>query len=252
MIRVAVSGAAGRMGRLVAETVASASGLELVACYDPGRPGDTVAGVTVVGDEITGADVVVEFTTPDVVMDNLRRWRAAGFHAVVGTSGFDEGRLAALRTQWGAGPPNCLVVPNFSIGAVLMMRFAEIAAPHFAASEVVELHHDRKADAPSGTALATAARMAAAGGRQERTVESEELVAGARGADAGGVPVHAVRLPGMLAHQEVLLGSPGETLTIRHDTTDRAAFMPGVLLAVRSVAGVRDAVAVGLDGLLGL
>ena len=133
------------------------------------------------------------------------------------------------------------------------MRFAEMAAPYFAASEVIELHHDRKADAPSGTALATAARMsAAAEGRQDRAVESEELAPGARGADAAGVRVHAIRLPGLLAHQEVLLGSPGETLTIRHDTSDRVAFMPGVLLAIRGVAGLQDPVTVGLEGLLGL
>jgi 4-hydroxy-tetrahydrodipicolinate reductase len=170
----------------------------------------------------------------------------------VGTSGFDESRLGALRADWGSGPPNCLVVPNFSIGAVLMMRFAAAAAPHFAAAEIVELHHDRKADAPSGTALATAAGMAAAGGRQERAVESGEALAGARGAAAGGgMRIHAVRLPGLLAHQEVLLGSPGETLTIRHDTTDRAAFLPGVLLAVRGVAALPDAVTVGLEALLG-
>jgi 4-hydroxy-tetrahydrodipicolinate reductase len=254
MIRVAVSGAGGRMGRLAAETVAAAEGMTLAACFDPHHGGTVVAGVEVCGsrEEVGSADVVVEFTTPDVVMDNLRAWRASGSHAVVGTSGFDEARLEALRIQWGAAPPNCLVVPNFSIGAVLMMRFAEIAAPNFSAAEVVELHHDHKADAPSGTALATAARMAAAGGRQERAVRSEELVAGARGADAAGVPVHAVRLPGMLAHQEVLLGSPGETLTIRHDTTDRVAFMPGVLLAIRAVAGLPDPVTAGLDGLLGL
>ena len=140
-------------------------------------------------------------------------------------------------------------VPRLSIGAVLMMRFAETAAPHFAASEVIELHHDDKVDAPSGTALATAGRLAAAGGRQERRVESEELVAGARGADAAGVRVHAVRLPGLLAHQEVLLGSPGEMLTIRHDTSDRIAFMPGVLLAIRGVAGL-DGLVVGLENLL--
>jgi len=130
------------------------------------------------------------------------------------------------------------------------MRFAETAAPHFAASEVIELHHDDKVDAPSGTALATAGRLAAAGGRQERRVESEELVAGARGADAAGVRVHAVRLPGLLAHQEVLLGSPGEMLTIRHDTSDRIAFMPGVLLAIRGVATLTDPVTVGLENLL--
>ena len=240
------------MGRLVAETVAAAGDLELAGCFDPGHAGEEIAGVEVSADGISSSDVVVEFTTPDVVMDNLREWRSCRFHAVVGTSGFDDARLSALRTQWGAGPPNCLVVPNFSIGAVLMMRFAELAAPHFSASEIVELHHDRKVDAPSGTALATAARMSAAGGRQERTVDSEELVAGARGAHAGGVPVHAVRLPGLLAHQEVMLGSPGETLTIRHDTSDRVAFMPGVLLAIRSVAVLSDPVAVGLDGLLGI
>ena len=252
MIGVAVSGAAGRMGALVADTVAAAADLDLVACFDPGGSGE-VAGVPVSADpnSVGGADVVVEFTTPDVVMQNLAAWRRLGVHAVVGTSGFDEARLAALGEQWGSGPPNCLVVPNFSIGAVLMIRFAETAAPHFAAAEIVELHHDRKADAPSGTALATAARMEAAGGRQERAVESEELVAGARGADAG-VPVHAVRLPGLLAHQEVLLGSAGETLTIRHDTTDRAAFMPGVLLAVRGVPGLDAPLTVGLEGLLGL
>jgi 4-hydroxy-tetrahydrodipicolinate reductase len=254
MIDVAISGAGGRMGRLVAETVAFAPDLRLAACFDPEHGGEQVADVEIGTDPaaVQSAEVVVEFTTPDVVMQNLDRWRGMGLHAVVGTSGFDEARTAALREQWGDGPPNCLVVPNFSIGAVLMMRFAELAAPHFAAAEVVELHHDRKADAPSGTALATAARMREAGGDQERAVESEELVRGARGANADGVRVHAVRLPGLLAHQEVLLGSPGETLTIRHDTTDRQAFMPGVLLAVRRVLGLDDPVTVGLEGLLGL
>jgi 4-hydroxy-tetrahydrodipicolinate reductase len=254
MIDVAVSGAGGRMGRLVSETVAAAPDLRLAALYDPAAAGGAAAGLEISSDPAVAedADVVVEFTTPGVVMQNLERWRSLGLHAVVGTSGFDEARLAALREQWGSGPPNCLVAPNFSIGAVLMMRFAAMAAPHFSAAEVIELHHDRKADAPSGTALATAARMKAAGGGQERAVESEELVRGARGADADGVRVHAVRLPGMLAHQEVLLGSPGETLSIRHDTTDREAFMPGVLLAVRSVADLTDPVMVGLEGILGL
>ena len=254
MISVGVSGASGRMGSLVADTIAAAPDLDLEACYDPAGSGEVVGGVAVSDDPaaIAGCEVVVEFTNPEVVMANLARWREAGSHAVVGTSGFDEDRLAALRTAWGSGPPNCLVVPNFSIGAVLMMRFAALASPHFRASEVIELHHDRKADAPSGTALATAAGMTAAGARQERETESAELAAGARGADADGVRVHAVRLPGLLAHQEVLLGSPGETLTIRHDTTDRAAFMPGVLLAVREVGNVGEPVTVGLDGLLGL
>jgi 4-hydroxy-tetrahydrodipicolinate reductase len=252
MTRVGVSGAAGRMGRLVAEAVAAAPGLDLVAGYDPAGAGQIVAGITLSDDPavLGAAAVVVEFTTPAAVEANLARWRSMGLNAVVGTSGFDAARLAALRAAWGSGPPNCLVVPNFSIGAVLMMRFAAAAAPHFAAAEIVELHHDRKADAPSGTALATAAGMTAAGGRQERAVESAEALAGARGAAADGVRVHAVRLPGLLAHQEVILGSPGETLTIRHDTTDRAAFLPGVLLAIRGVAALPDPVTVGLEAVL--
>lgn len=251
MTGVAVSGAGGRMGRLVAETLDGTEGLDLVAAYDPHAEGE-IAGVACSADpDVVGrADVVVEFTRPDVVMGNLERWRALGVHAVVGTSGFDEARLGELRALWGDGPPNCLVVPNFSIGAVLMMRFAEMAAPHYPAAEIIELHHDQKADAPSGTSLATAAKMDAAGGRSERSVESEELVDGARGGDVAGARIHSVRLPGLLAHQEVLLGAAGETLTIRHDTTDRVSFMPGVILAVREVAGLPDAVTVGLESLL--
>ena len=242
MTRVVVSGAAGSMGTLVADAVAAASDLVLAAGYDP------------VGGEITDpaalpeADVVVEFTRPDVVMDNLAAWHQRGWHAVVGTSGFTEERIAQVRERFGAGPPNCLIVPNFSIGAVLAMRFAAEAARHFAAAEVIELHHDRKADAPSGTAIATAAGIAAAG-EQRRAVESAELVPGARGAEVDGVPVHAIRLPGLVAHQEVILGGTGETLSIRHDTTDRAAFLPGVLLGVRKVAEL-PGVTVGLEELL--
>ncbi len=252
-MRVGVSGAGGRMGRLVAEWVAAADDLQLAGLYDPNHPGDVVAGTTVSPDPETlaGCDVVVEFTVPDVVMGNLATWRALGAHAVVGTSGFDERRLAELADLWPSGPPNCIVVPNFSIGAVMMMRLAELAAPHFGAAEVIEFHHDRKADAPSGTALATAERIAHAA-EQRRSVESRELVRGARGADVAGVPVHAVRLPGLVAHQAVLFGGTGETLTIRHDTTDRSAFMPGVLLAIRAVADLPEPVAVGLEPLLGL
>jgi len=252
MIRVAVSGAAGRMGRLVCEAVAGAADLDLVAAYDPAAAGQAAGGIRVGTDPeaVGAAEVVVEFTRPEVVEGNLARWRALGRHVVVGTSGFDAPRLASLRQTWGSAPPNCLVVPNFSIGAVLMMRFAAAAAPHFAAAEIIEWHHDRKADAPSGTALATAAGMAAAGGRQERAVESAETAAGARGAAVEGVRIHAVRLPGLLAHQEVVLGAEGETLTIRHDTTDRAAFLPGVLLAVRRVGTLPEPVTVGLEALL--
>ncbi|MEA2024892.1 MAG: 4-hydroxy-tetrahydrodipicolinate reductase [Actinomycetota bacterium] len=250
---VAVSGAGGRMGNLVAETVAASADLVLGPLYDPHHAGATVAGYEV-GDDpsaVAEADVVVEFTEPDVVMENLATWRSLGLSAVVGTSGFDVDRIARLRRQWGGGPPNCLIVPNFSIGAVVMMRLAEIAAPHFAATEVIELHHDRKVDAPSGTAIATAERIAEAAS-QSRAVESTELISGARGADVSGVPVHAVRLPGLVAHQQVLFGGTGEMLTIRHDTTDRTAFMPGVMAAVRAVGDLEDPVTVGLEGVLGV
>jgi 4-hydroxy-tetrahydrodipicolinate reductase len=254
MTRVGVSGAAGRMGRLVAETVAFATGFELTALYDPGGAGAQVAGAAVSADPevMSEADVIVEFTNPDVVMDNLRTWHTMDRHAVVGTSGFGDERLAEVEAFWQPGPANCIIVPNFSIGAVVMMRLAEIAAPHFDAAEVIELHHDRKADAPSGTATATAARIAAAGGEQKREVESKELISGARGARVDDVPVHAVRLPGLVAHQAVMFGGMGETLTIRHDTSDRQAFIPGVVLAIRKVADLPLPVTVGLEALLGL
>lgn len=250
---VSVSGAGGRMGSLVAETMAASADLELGPLYDPNHAGATVAGREI-GDDpvaIAGADVVVEFTEPDVVMENLATWRSFGLSAVVGTSGFDADRVAQLREQWGSGPPNCLVVPNFSIGAVVMMRLAEIAAPHFAAGEIIELHHDRKVDAPSGTAIATAERIANVA-PQRRAVQSTELLSGALGADVSGIPVHAVRLPGLVAHQQVLFGGTGETLTIRHDTTDRTAFMPGVLAAVRAVGDLDSPVTVGLESILGI
>jgi 4-hydroxy-tetrahydrodipicolinate reductase len=241
------------MGRLVAAGIAEAADLELGGLYDPACQGEQVAGVTIGGDPqgLAGCDVVVEFTIPDVVMDNLARWQAQGHHVVVGTSGFSDDRISQVVSTWGSGPPNCLIAPNFSIGAVLMMKFAEVAAPHFAAAEVVELHHDRKADAPSGTATNTAERIARANPGQQRAVESTELADGARGAAVAGVPVHAVRLPGLVAHQEVLLGNQGEWLTIRHDTTDRSAFLAGVLLAVRKVTDL-PGVTVGIEGLLGI
>ncbi len=244
MTRVIVSGAAGRMGMLVSAAIHAQDDLELVAGYDPVLEGAVYATVA----DLPAADVVVEFTTPDVVLGNLRGFHERGWHAVVGTSGFTEERIAEVVELFGDGPPNCLIAPNFSIGAVLSMRFAAEAAAHFPAAEVIELHHDAKADAPSGTAIATAGRIAAAG-PQVRRVESSELVSGARGASVEGVPVHAVRLPGLVAHQEVILGGTGETLTIRHDTTDRQAFIPGVLLGVRRVSQL-GGVTVGLEGLL--
>ncbi len=250
---VGLSGAGGRMGMLVAGAIAEADDLELGPLYDPGHAGSTIAGNTV-GDEpddIGSADVVVEFTVPDVVMANLDRWHRLGVHAVVGTSGFDAERLAAVADVWGSGPPNCLIVPNFAVGAIVAMRLAEIAAPHFDAAEVIELHHDQKVDAPSGTAMVTAERIAAAAD-QHRQTESTELVPGARGADVSGVPIHAIRLPGIVADQIVMFGGAGETLSIRHTTTDRSVFVPGVLAAVRSVASLDAAVTVGLEAVLDL
>ncbi len=248
---IGVSGASGRMGSLVADTVAATDDLELGPLYDPNHAGATVAGgvVSASADDMKGADVVVEFTVPGVVLDNLKAWRALEVHAVVGTSGFDADRISQVEELWGSGPPNCLIVPNFSVGAALAMRFSEAAAPYFDAAEVIELHHDRKADAPSGTAMSTAERIAAAAD-QHRTVESRELIAGARGADVAGVPVHAVRLPGLIADQTVILGNAGETLTIHHHTADRTAFLPGVLAAVRGVADLEAPVTVGLDAVL--
>lgn len=249
-IRVGVAGALGRMGSLIAETVAEAPDMEFVAGLDVSEGEVAGAPVGVEAGCLAPAEVVVDFTHPGAVMANLPRYREMGCHAVVGTSGFTADRIAAVRRTWAAGSSsNCLIVPNFSIGAVLMMRFAREAAAFFRASEVIELHHDRKADAPSGTAAATAAGMAGAG-EQNRNVESEELVPGALGARVEGVPVHSVRLPGLLAHQEVLFGNPGEILTIRHDSTDRISFLPGVMLAVRGVAGLDPGVSVGLGVLL--
>ena len=248
--KVAVSGAGGRMGRLIAETVDAADDMSLAGLYDPGTAGEALAGGEISADPevVRSADVVVEMTHPGVVMNNLERWRSIGVHAVVGTSGFDDERIAQVTQSWAAATSNCLIVPNFSVGAVLMMRFAELASRHFAAAEIVELHHDGKADAPSGTAVATAARM---GGGWQRRVDTRALIEGALGGPSSGTRIHSIRLPGLLAHQEVLLGNPGELLTIRHDSTDRVSFMPGVLAAIRAVPDL-PGVTVGLDRVLGL
>jgi 4-hydroxy-tetrahydrodipicolinate reductase len=246
MIKVGVLGAKGRMGSQVCGTVQSAADLTLAAQVDVG---DSI-------DELSACDVVVDFTHPGAVMDNLQWCVAHGVDAVAGTSGFDEARLSEV-AGWLAEHPQArvLVVPNFSVGAVLMMRFAALAAPFFDSTEVIELHHAGKVDAPSGTAGRTASIIAAAraeagaGPMPDATVTSAD---GARGADVDGVHVHSVRLAGLVAHQEVLLGGHGEILTIRHDSLDRASFMPGVLVAVRGIGGLPPGLTVGLDGLLGL
>ena len=239
-LRVAVLGAQGRMGATVCTAVSEADDLELVAALDEGW--DPA--------QLTGVDVAVDFTHPDVVMDNIQRCVERGAHCVVGTTGFDEARLDTVR-GWLADAPSVGVViaPNFGLGAVLMMRFAEQAAPFFESVEIVELHHPGKADAPSGTARATAARIAAARDGSPMPDATTSALDGARGADVDGVRVHSVRLAGLVAHQEVLLGTAGETLTIRHDSTDRVSFMPGVLLAVRAVPA-RPGLTLGLDPLL--
>ena len=214
MIRVAVAGAAGRMGATVCDAVTGAADMELTGRADP------ELGVSV-ADVLGDADVLVDFTRPDTALENIGLAVGAGVHAVVGTTGFDIGEIAAM-----PGDGKVLVAPNFAIGAVLMMRFATEASRIMAKAEIIELHHDRKLDAPSGTAARTAELM------------------------EGDVPIHSVRLPGLVAHQEVILGDVGQTLTIRHDSTDRTSFMPGVLLAVRRVGTLESSPVVGLEALL--
>ena len=255
MAKVGVLGAKGRMGSLVCQTIRSTDDLELAAEVDLGGQIDS----------LTGCDVVVDFTSPGAVMENLRWCVRNRKNLVIGTSGFDAARLAevddvlreaaaesALPAPMG---PRVLVVPNFSIGAVLMMKFAEQAAKFFESAEIVELHHAGKVDAPSGTAARTAAmidaaRSAAGMGPGPDATTTE--VPGARGAVIDGVHVHSVRLAGLVAHQEVLLGGHGETLTIRHDSLDRVSFMPGVLRAVRGIDSLPPGLTVGLEHLLGL
>ena len=244
-VRVGVLGAKGRVGSEVCRAVEAADDTELVAAVDAGDSLDALAD----------AEVVVDFTHPDVVMDNLRWCIGHGLHCVVGTTGFDQHRLAELRETLADAPGvGVLVAPNFSIGAVLMMRFAAAAAPFYESVEIVELHHPDKADAPSGTSRRTAELVAAA--RREAGLgpvpdATSTGLDGARGAVVDGVHVHAVRARGLVAHQEVLLGGPGETLTIRHDSMDRVSFTPGVLAAVR-VIGDRPGLTVGLEQVLEL
>lgn len=246
-IRVGVLGARGRMGQQVCRAVDAADDLELVAMVDAGDWLFSVADA--------GAQVLVDFTTPDVVMDNIRFAIDQGIHAVVGTTGFTGERIDTVRS-WLADAPaaNVLIAPNFGIGAVLSMHFARMAAKFYDSAEVVELHHPNKTDAPSGTAVRTAeviaeARAAAGlGPSPDATTQARD---GARGADVAGVRVHAMRITGMVAHQEVVFGAAGETLTIRHDSLDRVSFMPGVLLAVRSIAD-RPGLTLGIDDLLDL
>ncbi len=254
MIRVGVFGAAGRMGATVCGAVDADPDLELVAAVDPFHAGETVSGVEVAREPRAmadaGAEVVVDFTVADAARNNICWAALHGVHAVVGTTGFTDEDYALFRDEFSRS--NCIIAPNFAVGAVLMMRFAELAAPFFDSAEIIELHHANKRDAPSGTAMMTATRMAAASGDWSPDPTEQEVVAGARGGEGpGGIHVHAVRLRGLVAHQEVVLGTTGQSLTIRHDSYDRFSFMPGVLLAVKRVAEV-PGLTVGLDDVLGL
>ena len=283
MLRVGVLGAAGRMGRTVCEAVNGDLDLQLVAAVDPAGEGEALESlgeaqggsgvaisseVSVVSEAITiqadissfaeaGVEIAVDFTTRDAAMEHLRWLAEHDIHAVVGTTGFSDADMDEIKGLFGIEPrgskaSNCIVAPNFAISAVLMMRFAELAAPHFPSAEIIEFHHDKKIDAPSGTALATMRRMEAAS--QDWNDDSTQSVAlpGVRGGSGDhGVKVHAVRAEGLVAHQEVILGGPGQSLTIRQDSYDRASFMPGVLLAAKAVAE-RPGLTVGLDSLLGV
>lgn len=254
MIRVGVFGAGGRMGATVCRAVTDAPDMELVAAVDPGAagtaPGDIQLSAGADQLEAAGAEVAVDFTVLDAARENLRWCAEHGVHAVVGTTGFREGELAEIAELFDRSRANAIIAPNFAVGAVLMMRFAEIAAPFFDTAEIIELHHDRKADAPSGTAARTAQRMAAASKDWAEDPTTTVIAEGARGGAIEGIPIHSVRMRGMVAHQEVLLGTEGQTLSIRHDSYDRASFMPGVLLAVRKV-GDTPGLTVGLDALMG-
>jgi 4-hydroxy-tetrahydrodipicolinate reductase len=257
VIRVGVFGAGGRMGATVCQAVLDASDCELVAAVDPQHAGEIVAGtelmIAATPDALVdaGAEVSVDFTVVAGARENLRWCAAHDVHAVVGTTGFTEDDLDELTILFTESSAQAFIAPNFAIGAVLMMRFAEQAAPWFETAEIIELHHNQKVDAPSGTAMLTAHRMAAASQQWAPDPTTSVVAEGARGGlvdDA--IRVHSVRMRGMVAHQEVILGTTGETLSLRHDSYDRSSFMPGVLLAVRQVAGLPDSLTVGLDALL--
>lgn len=246
-IRVGVLGAKGRMGQEVMRAVNEASDLELVAALDLG---DSLHQLI-----LNKAEVVVDFTTPDSVMANVEYVVSHGIHAVVGTTGFDDDRLAKIKSQVGLNPTvGVLIAPNFGLGAVLMMEFSKIAARYFESAEIIELHHPNKVDAPSGTSTRTAELISNARSQEGLAPMPDATktgLGGARGAVVGDVHIHSVRLRGLLAHQEVLFGGPGETLSIRHDSLDRLGFMPGVLLGVREVSK-HPGITYGLEGFLSL
>lgn len=243
MIKVGVIGAAGRMGSETCRTVEAADDLELAARIGRTDPLDLLVE--------KGCDVAIDFTTPSNVEDNVRTCLERGIHTVVGTSGLDQDALGRLEAAAGEAGVGVLVVPNFALGAVLMMRFAQQAARFYDWAEIIERHHEKKLDAPSGTAARTASMMSEAKEGGFTHSAGTASVEGALGAKVDGVTIHSLRLPGSVAHQEVILGAPGETLSIKHDSLDRTSFMPGVLLAIRSISD-RPGLTVGLEALLDL
>jgi len=261
MLRVGVVGAGGRMGQEVCRAVAGAADMELVAAVDPAHVGEDACGRAIVGEVLAlsdlGAEVVVDFTIAEAVRHNARHYAQLGLHAVIGTSGLSDADLTDIAARFAGTGANAIVAANFAVGAVLLMHFCRIAAPLMEGVEVIELHHDAKRDAPSGTAMHTAAaiaeaRQAADSGPLPPDPTSDLVLSGARGGEGpGGVHVHSVRLPGLVAHEEVIFGATGQSLSLRHDSYDRRSFMPGVLLAVRSVSD-RPGLTVGLEALLGL
>jgi 4-hydroxy-tetrahydrodipicolinate reductase len=262
MIRVGVIGACGRMGLMVCRAVAEADGFALAAAIDRSKVGQAIGPLighpvldVPVSDELdrlleAEVEVAIDFTHPEVVMENIRWCVNHAIHLVVGTTGISQEGLEEIEREIGdeGSESNVVVAPNFALGAVLMERFAAQAVRFFPAAEVIELHHDQKVDAPSGTSLATARRLQEERGQAWRGPDQEGL-GGVRGGDVGGIRIHSVRLPGLVAHQEVIFGGQGQTLTIRHDSTDRSSFMPGVLLAARAVM-TRPGLTIGLEPLL--
>ncbi|MYG94351.1 MAG: 4-hydroxy-tetrahydrodipicolinate reductase [Acidimicrobiia bacterium] len=256
MYKVGVLGAGGRMGAAVCEAVAADSDLDLVAAVDPHCTGLSAGDLVTVNEREVlldaGAEVVVDFTIASAARDNLVWLASQNIHAVVGTTGFSDADLAQFQAAFEFANRACIIAPNFAISAVLMMRFAELAAPYFDTAEVVELHHDAKIDAPSGTARLTVEKMAAASTQWVPDSTVQELLPGARGAaGTAGIRVHSVRMRGMVAHHEVILGSQGQTLTIRQDSLDRSSFMPGVLAAVKA-APSHFGLIVGLESVLNI
>ncbi len=253
LIRVGVVGAGGRMGATVCDAVVAAKGLELVAVVDLDGAGSSVHGLTISSELKALADahaeVVVDFTVASAARITLPWLALHGMHAVVGTTGFSDDDILSFKKSFTGS--NCIIAANFAIGAVLMMKFAEQAAPFFDTAEIIEFHHNDKSDAPSGTAMATAQRMASASTTWAADPTKHEVIVGARGGQGPeGIRVHSVRMVGMTASQEVILGTAGQTLVIRHDSSDRVSFMPGVVLACRQVAGLPQRLTIGIDALL--